>query len=98
MSLLRDFAARLDNFYLPSDLILNSVFDVAERVEILNLSSDAILSRTTLADRDVAIASETAFFHLAVGRIDVTKYRAQLAQVSARVFCGAEVGLADDLD
>ena len=54
MSLLRDFAARLDNFYLPSDLILNCVFDVAERVEILNLSPDAVLSRAALADRDAA--------------------------------------------
>ena len=98
MSLLRDFAARFDNSYLTIDLILNCVFDEAERVEVLNLSADAVLGCAALADRDVAVASEAAFFHLAVGRVNVPKDRAQLAQVRAGVCCGAEIRLADDLD
>ena len=83
MSFLRDFAARFDNSYLAIDLILNCVFDEAERVEVLNLSSDAVLSCAAPSDRDVAIASKAAFFHLAVGRVNVSQDRTQLAQVRA---------------
>src|SRR5260370_41131391 len=39
---------------------------------------------------------EGALMHVGVGRIDVPKYRAQFAQISAGVFCRAEIRLADD--
>src|SRR5258707_11566651 len=89
---------RLDHFYLPRGLILNCVFDVAKRVQVFDLGPDAIFRRAALAHRYVAIASEASFLHLAVGRIYVSKYRVQLAQISAGIFCGAEIRFADDLD
>ena len=56
------------------------------------------LGRAALFHRHVDVASEAPFLHPAVGRVDVAQDRAQLAQIAARFFRPAEIGLAHDLD
>ena len=49
-------------------------------------------------DRDVGVAAEAAFLHVAVADLEVPQERAQLAQVGAGLGRGAHVRLADDLE
>ena len=46
--------------------------------------------------RNVGVAAEAAFLHVAVGHLEITQHRPQFAQISSGLFGGAEVGLADD--
>ena len=86
---------RLD---LARDFVFDRLLDETERIEILDFSPGAVFGRSLGPHRDVNVAAQVAFLHLAVRGIDVAQDVAQLAQVGAGLFGRSDIGLADDLD
>ena len=96
--LLRDLAARLDHRHLAADLVLDRLAHEAERVDVLQLHAGAQLLRALLSHRHVGVAAERALLHVAVVDPEVHEREPQRLEVLGRLLCGAQVGLADDLD
>jgi hypothetical protein len=77
---LRDLAAFLDFADLPLDLVVDGFLEEAEGVQVLDLAAGAEgLART--AHRDIGVAAEGAFLHVAVANADPAHQRVQRAGV-----------------
>ncbi len=96
--LLVDDAALLEHLGLATNLILERVVKVLERVEVLHLAARAELLRATTTQRDVAVAAHGARLHGAIGDADGEEDLAQLLHEEARLLRAAQVGLGHKLD
>ena len=68
--LLHDGAAVVDQRDLPADFELDRLLHEAEAVEVLDLAPRAERGRARAAHRDIGIAAEVAFLHVAVADAD----------------------------
>ena len=96
--LLHEPLAGGDGPRLAADLVVDGALDVAEGVHVLDLDLGAEAARADAAHRDVGVAAEAAFLHVAVADLEVLQDRAQRAQVGAGLGRAAQVGLAHDLE
>ena len=96
--LLLDACAGFDDFDLALDLVVDSVADVAEAVDVFNFGLGTVLRRSLAHDRDVGVAAEGALFHVAVGDAGVEEDFLEAGEVLVGLVGGAEVGLGDDFD
>ena len=96
--LLHDFAAAFDELDLPRGFDLDGLLDEAERVQVLELRARAELGLAAPAHRDVRVAAERAFLHVAVADLEVADERVNLAHVGAGFGGRAQIGRGDDLE
>ncbi len=96
--LLHDLAAALDQLDLARDLVVDRLLDEAERVQVLDLGARAELRLALRAHRDVRVAAERAFLHVAVADLEVAHERVDLLHVRDGFLGRAHVGLRDDLE
>src|SRR6185369_861913 len=82
---------------LPLDLVLYSLFHETERVDVLGLGPGAELVRADRHDRNVRIAAEAPFLHVAVADAEIDDDLVQLLQVGDRFVGGPDVRFGDDL-
>jgi hypothetical protein len=96
--LLDDLSAARDHLGLARDLEDERAFDVAERIDVLDLDLRAELRRADRPDRDVGVAAQRPLLHVALGDAGEAQQAAQRLQIGRRLGGGGEVGHADDLD
>src|SRR3546814_2600788 len=73
---------------LPFDLELDRLLDITERVDVLGFGARAELLGAPLAHRDIGIAAERAFLHVAVADAEIDD---QLMQKIGRASCRESV-------
>ena len=95
---LHDRAAVLDQLDLPAHLELDRLLHEAEAVEVLDLAARAERVAAGRAHRDVGVAAEAAFLHVAVADADPAHQRVQRLRVGDRLVAAAHVGLGHDLE
>ena len=95
--LLDDPLAAVERVCLAPHLVLERALNVAERVHVLDLDLGAEIDRACGLQRDVGVATQRAFFHVAVAHAEVDDHRAEGAQVGGRLLRRADLRLADGL-
>jgi hypothetical protein len=95
--LLHDRAAILDQLDLPAHLEVDGLLHEPEAVQVLDLAARAELVRPA-AHRDVGVAAEAAFLHVAVADADPAHERVQRLRVRDRFVGASKLGLGDDLE
>ncbi len=95
--LLLHAAPRFDQRHLPRDFVIQRHFQKAERVEVLDLRLCAQFFRALEPHRDVGVAAQLAFFHVAGRDFDELHDLLQLGQKRVRFVGAAHVGLSYDL-
>jgi hypothetical protein len=83
---------------LTLDLILDGLFGETEAVHVLDLGLGAELLGALRADRDVRVAPQGAFLHVAVRNADVEQDVPEGGQISMGLVRAADIRLGDDLD
>jgi hypothetical protein len=96
--LLHEPLAGGDRPHLSPELVDDGPLDVAEGVHVLDLDLGAERGGAHAADRNVRVAAEAAFLHVAVADLEVLQGRPQRAQVRPRLRGAAHVGLTHDLE
>ena len=96
--LLHDFAAAFDELDLPRGFDLDRFLDEPERVQVLELRARAELRLAAPAHRNVRVATERAFLHVAVADLEVADERVNLAHVGAGFGRRAQIGRGHDLE
>src|SRR5262249_5213879 len=94
--LLHNGAAVLDDLDLAPRLVLDSLPDEADRIDVLDLAT-GVERLTRLAHRDIDVGAQAAFLHVAVASAEVPQYGAQLRDISLRLVGGAQIRLRHDL-
>ena len=82
---------------LPLPLVLESLGDVAEGVQVLHLRLRAERARASRAQREVGVAAEAAFFHIAITDLNILEQRPQAAQIITRFRGRPDIRFADNL-
>ncbi len=90
-------AAVLDQLDLAAHFVVDGLFQEAERVQVLDLAARAERRVRAPAHRDVGIAAEAAFLHVAVADAQPHHQRVQRAGIRHGFGRAAHVGLGDDL-
>src|ERR1700686_1843611 len=90
-------AARVQNFRLADDLVLDLAMYRTEGVHVLDLGLGTEFLLAKRPERHVGIAAKLARLHVTVVDADVLEDRPQPHNVLARLVGGAQVGLGDDL-
>ena len=90
-------ATVFDQVDLPLDFAVDRLLQELEAVEVLDLATDTV-RRARLAHRDVRVAAETAFLHVAVADAQPHHQRVQGARVLGGLCARAHVGFGDDLE
>ena len=93
---LHHLAAILDQLDLALDLVVDGLLDEAERVDVLDLGAGAELGLPLGAYRDVAVAAQRAFGHVAVADAEVADQRVNGFHIGHRLFRRADIRLGDD--
>ena len=95
--LLDDLPPGIQNAALPPDLIFQGPLHVAERVHILQFGPGAEFLCPHRPERNVGIAAQRAFLHVAVADFQIKEDVADNLEVCRRLFRRAQVRFADDL-
>src|SRR5438128_1036030 len=89
-------AARLQDFRLADDLVLDRAMDRPEGVHVLDLDLGAELDPANRPERHVGVAAQLARLHVSVVDADVLEDGAQPHDVLARLVGAAQIWLGDD--
>ena len=91
-------AALFQNLSLTADFVSQAVVKVLEGVHVLELGFGAQLSRATATQGNVAVATQRAFFHRAVGNANGQINLAKLLHKQTGFFGRTKIGLSYQLD
>src|SRR5678816_1300225 len=69
--LLNDATAAFENIGLPIEFVIDGFANEAEGVDILEFGSGSELLRALEPNRNIGIATQTAFFHVAVADVEI---------------------------
>src|SRR5262249_11976372 len=95
---LRDLSAGLQNRDLAVDLVFNGLLQEPQGVDVFDLRPDAELRLASATHRDVRVAAQIAFFHVAVAYVYVLQRAAQAVDVIISLPARTEIRLADDFE
>src|ERR1035437_3521860 len=95
--LLNVASAGFQNLNLALDLVLQSGADEAEAVDVLDLDLGAELFLTTRTHAYIGVATQRAFFHVAVRNAAVKQDFLEAREVLEGLVRGADIGLGDNL-
>ena len=93
---LGDAAAGFEDADVALDFIFEGFCEIAEGIEIFYFDLGAEFFCTAKTDADVGVATERAFFHVAVADAGVEKDLAKRGEVGVGLFGGAHVRLGDN--
>ncbi len=96
--LLNDLAAALDDGDLALDLVVESLLEESERVQVFHLDLRAESLRAAQAHRHVGVATQVSLLHIARRDFGELEQQLQLVQVSVGLVRIPQVGFGDDLD
>ena len=94
---LLDGVAVFDLLNLPAHFKVDGLLHELEAVQVLDFAARA-QRRTGAAHRDIGVAAEAAFLHVAVADADPGDDLVQLLGVGHGLVAGADVGLGDDFE
>ena len=94
---LHHLAAVFDQLDLALHFVIDGFFDEAERVDVLDLGTGAECGLADRPYRDVAVAAQRAFSHVAVADAEVTHQRVDGLHIGHGLLGAADVRFGDDL-
>src|SRR5438876_9113704 len=97
-SFLDHASAALDHFNLAIDLVVDSLLHETERVDVLQLRAYAEPAGPFEAYRNIGIAPQAAFLHVAVANVQVFQDLLQAGKIFVSLRRAAEVRRRHDLD
>ena len=95
--LLHQLLALISRFRLALYLIFHRQVDRLEAVHVFNFHLSTEFRAALRTHTDISVAAETPLLHVAGGNAQVLQNAAQLHEVLAGLFRGAEIRFADDL-
>ena len=90
-------AARFEHADVPFDFVLQRLLDEAERIDVLDFRLGAEFFLAARTHADVGIATQRAFFHVAIADAGVEDDLFQPRQIFVGFIGRTHVRLADDL-
>ena len=90
--------AIFENFRLTFDFVIDGIFEVLEGVDVLHLGTGAELLRANRAQGYVDVGAQVAFFHTAVGHINIFHDGLDFFHIGAGFFSRAHIRFGYDFE